>query len=839
MSTENSESTPKNMSSSLQEWEQTREYYDKERLLRCLTKDRTLFDPKPAQLRFAMCLFFGHDVSCVAATGFGKSLAFQMTTFLLEKRNRSRPKNKQFGVIITPIEALGEDQVTQCAKLGIPAISLTDSVMHSNPKVIEDIMNGEFLLVYLAPERLMEKDSPLQKLIKYQRVKIKERIAFVVVDECHLVEDWGNDFRTDFSKLDTFRYKIPGVPFGMCTATATPEKLKRIRKGLGIQKTAISIVEPINRTNLFFAAREIRGGGDIEGAGDLDFLIPPCKDQGREYDQREIPPTIIYVDDKLLAHKIVQHLQSLLPPITNNRPEPENRWDFDPRSRAEKIVTVYHATLSAVMKEYTQADWRAGVTRILVATSAWGMGINDKHVHRVIQWKAKDMNNLDTLIQRFGRCARDSTIQGFCLLFYEKDCFGDRLISPTPRKRTADGEPKERRTPAEIRGTMETGLYRFINTPGTIKCRRKIILGHYADQQYNDETLYNGICCDLCGTDHIDRLAPEVFDTVVLFRPPNSRSTSKYPTTPNELQLSLRSILSSLRKEILHKEYPKSRLHVDSWIMSTEQIHILATKCRGIHSPADLFKIPGLTFDRMFRKYGNYSSYIRNGNITNSYQASLIFTQIHHHIQSYYAVHESQPPLSQTNTSQPSQPLSVAAEVQTALIASIAEHPANISATSSMVTDPSNNVLPAWKQLSDMYSRETVITLKTLLRTRKLPVSGLKPVLVDRLIQFDLAQFLPPVTASSTSAAVDSITLQDLTNIPQPPRRRLPPQCQSKQHSSVPQTPRRRQRDNSVQATPTQENLENSPPTPRWRPVLVPGANFSPAPMTPSRSRRY
>ncbi|KAF8462533.1 hypothetical protein BDZ91DRAFT_826880 [Kalaharituber pfeilii] len=206
----------------------------------------------------------------------------------------------------------------------------------------------------------------------------------------------------DFSKLDTFRYKIPGVPFGMYTATATPEKLKRIRKGLGIQKTAISIMEPINRTNLFFAAREIREGGDIEGAGDLDSLIPPCKDQGREYDQREIPLTIIYVDDKLLAHKIVQHLQSLLPPIINNRPEPENRWVFDPRSRAEKIVTVYHATLSAVMKEYTQADWRAGVTRILVATSVWGMGINNKHVHRVIQWKAKDMNNLDTLIQRFG-----------------------------------------------------------------------------------------------------------------------------------------------------------------------------------------------------------------------------------------------------------------------------------------------------------------------------------------------------------------------------------------------------------------------------------------------------
>lgn len=188
------------------------------------------------------------------------------------------------------------------------------------------------------------------------------------------------------------------MPFGACTATAPPDKLRRIREGLGIPRNTISIVEPINRPNLFFGAVQIQGGGDLPGQGDLDWLIPECKGKGREYDQAEIPQTIIYINHKANSHKLAIHLQTLLPPITHNRPIPERQWDFDPRSRSERIVAVYHASLSHTMKKYTQKDWRNGTTRILVASSAWGMGIDDPFVQRVIQWKAKTLDNLDRLI---------------------------------------------------------------------------------------------------------------------------------------------------------------------------------------------------------------------------------------------------------------------------------------------------------------------------------------------------------------------------------------------------------------------------------------------------------
>ena len=89
------------------------------------------------------------------------------------------------------------------------------------------------------------------------------------------------------------------------------------------------------------------------------------------------------------------------------RPPRPSMWDGDPRSESEKIVVLYHGGLSSVMKKYTQNDWREGKTRILVATSAWGMGVNDSHVERVLQWRCKNLECLDTLIQRFGRCARN------------------------------------------------------------------------------------------------------------------------------------------------------------------------------------------------------------------------------------------------------------------------------------------------------------------------------------------------------------------------------------------------------------------------------------------------
>ncbi|RPB20181.1 hypothetical protein L211DRAFT_792736, partial [Terfezia boudieri ATCC MYA-4762] len=181
-------------------------------------------------------------------------------------------------------------------------------------------------------------------------------------------------FRTDFARLDTLRFVLGlNIPFGACTATAIPEKLRLIRAGLGIHADVISIVEPVNRFNLHYSVKKIQGAEN--GEEDLGHLIPEIDPLVASVEDivSKIPSTIIYVDSITLGLSVATTLRTWLPPWTLIRPPHPKEWDAD---------------------QYCHA----GVTRILVATSAWGMGVHDPGVARVIQWKVKNLGNLDALI---------------------------------------------------------------------------------------------------------------------------------------------------------------------------------------------------------------------------------------------------------------------------------------------------------------------------------------------------------------------------------------------------------------------------------------------------------
>ncbi|KAF8454013.1 P-loop containing nucleoside triphosphate hydrolase protein [Terfezia claveryi] len=233
--------------------------------LEAITQGRTGLTAKPSQTRFAMALLNKRDVTCVAATGFGKSLAFQMAAFLLG--------GCRFGIVITPIEALGEDQVARCAQIFLRATVLIEGDVDQNAKKIQEIRLGKYNLVYVSPEKLLDKDSSLQRLIFKGSEQFRSQIGFVVIDECH--------------------------------------------------------------------------------------VVPQCK---------------------LIAHAVAGQLRSHLPGESHIRQNSNKdvQWDLDVRSVSEKAIAVYHATMSATSKRYVQQDWRSGQCRILVATSAWGMGINDR-----------------------------------------------------------------------------------------------------------------------------------------------------------------------------------------------------------------------------------------------------------------------------------------------------------------------------------------------------------------------------------------------------------------------------------------------------------------------------
>ncbi|KAF8418706.1 hypothetical protein EV426DRAFT_704508 [Tirmania nivea] len=155
--------------------------------LESVTKERTSFDLKLAQLRVALALHFGKDVTCLLNLG---------------------RKLKRFDICVTPIEALGDDQVEKARAWGINATCLSETEIYKKVKTFEAILNGEYDLgfilplkekvdfdilivaVYLPPEKLMELNSAFQKLLKACGDKKHKQIAFVVIDEAHLVEDW-------------------------------------------------------------------------------------------------------------------------------------------------------------------------------------------------------------------------------------------------------------------------------------------------------------------------------------------------------------------------------------------------------------------------------------------------------------------------------------------------------------------------------------------------------------------------------------------------------------------------------------------------------------------------
>ncbi|KAF8474720.1 hypothetical protein BDZ91DRAFT_711566 [Kalaharituber pfeilii] len=131
MATENENRSVLNESTLSQSWERTENYENDMAILAMTTKVRTMKNAKLAQLRFAIALIYGHDIACVAATGFGKSLAFQITCFLSPKK---------FGIIIILLTALAEDQVQECRAHRLNAIALTEEDLEKNDRVLDDIL---------------------------------------------------------------------------------------------------------------------------------------------------------------------------------------------------------------------------------------------------------------------------------------------------------------------------------------------------------------------------------------------------------------------------------------------------------------------------------------------------------------------------------------------------------------------------------------------------------------------------------------------------------------------------------------------------------------------------
>jgi ATP-dependent DNA helicase RecQ len=367
------------------------------------------------------------DALAVLPTGAGKSLCYQFTAVY----------SQQLVIVVSPLIALMKDQVSSLIKKGIPAGALHSGQSDDDKRfVFSQIKPDQTFILYLSPERV-QKDG-------FQKWILNRKIALFAVDEAHCVSQWGHDFREEYAELKILKNLRPDVPVLALTASATPTVLDDIALNLQLVKPE-RLVHGFYRPNLYYQVETCQNDDEKN-----QWLIQSIQQnpEGR---------IIIYCGTR----KITQELTTVL------------------ESHFSK-VGFYHAGLSPHERTKIQESYQRSDLRILVATNAFGMGIDQPDVRLVVHYQMPA--NIDSLYQEMGRAGRDEK-PSTCLMLYAKKDKG--LQSFFIENSTAT---------KSIKNLRWKNLDALVNYSESSECRHAEILTYYKDSQRLKKCGH----CDVC-----------------------------------------------------------------------------------------------------------------------------------------------------------------------------------------------------------------------------------------------------------------------------------------------------------------------------------------------------
>ncbi|MBV8383141.1 MAG: RecQ family ATP-dependent DNA helicase [Planctomycetaceae bacterium] len=342
---------------------------------RALDLEQTLRDHfglerfRPGQREVIEHVLQARDVLCVMPTGGGKSLCYQLPALLLPGLT----------LVVSPLIALMKDQVDALTQRGIRATLLNSTLDPGEQRArIQEIEAGRYDLVYVAPERFR---SP-----RFVEVMARLKPALLAVDEAHCISEWGHDFRPDYAKIGHARRRLGSPPCIALTATATDLVRRDIADQLDLRDPA-QFVTGFDRPNLSYAVVEARRDADKLAALAQVFARNPG-------------PAIIYASSRARCESVGQFLEREL----------------------RRSVVVYHAGLTREERTAAQERFMSGAAEVVVATNAFGMGVDKADIRSVIHFNMP--GTLEAYYQEAGRAGRDGHPAECVLLF----AFGDRKL---------------------------------------------------------------------------------------------------------------------------------------------------------------------------------------------------------------------------------------------------------------------------------------------------------------------------------------------------------------------------------------------------------------------------
>ena len=388
-------------------------------------------------------LLAGNDAFVLMPTGGGKSLCYQLPSLVMEGT----------AIVISPLIALMKNQVDAIRNLneddGVAHFLNSSLSRQAIEEVKEDVLSGKTKLLYVAPESLTKEEN-----VEFLK---SVKISFYAIDEAHCISEWGHDFRPEYRRIRPIMNEIGRAPIIALTATATTKVRDDIKKNLGIQD-APDFKSSFNRPNLYY---EVRSKTKDVDKDIIKFIKANPGKSG-----------IIYC----LSRKKVEELAEILQ--TN-----------------EISAKPYHAGMDSAMRSQTQDDFIMEKIDVIVATIAFGMGIDKPDVRYVIHYDIP--KSLEGYYQETGRAGRDGG-EGQCITFYNnKDLQKlEKFLEGKPLAEQYIGRQLLHETTAYAESSV---------------CRRKLLL-HYFGESYDVENCGN---CDNCLNPKKQVEAKELLETVI------------------------------------------------------------------------------------------------------------------------------------------------------------------------------------------------------------------------------------------------------------------------------------------------------------------------------------